>query len=171
MDLGQAIVYMQGIEDGFNAVMQVLHDGALSRRPSLGNRLGYDIQQVVEKSLKSILLFTHHVEDDKKFRTHDIVLLLDKMEEFEPGFIASHAELSSMAERLTYWEAGTRYSGDIFVDEAKARKAVPVAKAVMEEAIAKFMKVLDDDEADHSAAKEAFLEEKRKRDALFVQLK
>lgn len=109
--------------------------GTASREYSVGcideyamNTVAYSLQQVVELVLKCHLEFVGVTVPS----THDISKLVRMCKNNGAGVIITEW-IDDNSEKLTMWEAQTRYNMDFFVEGAKARVALQKIKEFMDE--------------------------------------
>ena len=108
----------------------------------------YHTQQAIEKSIK---YFLHDVygEDDttREFKTHNLNMLLNRLQDYEPDFNADHPKLIEMAYDITLWEANSRYGDDISAVRSDIEAGIQIAEELYGEVMEKARE--NDDRDDH----------------------
>lgn len=107
----------------------------------------YHVQQAVEKELKYILHDRYGLNDtEKRFRTHNISTLIIMVSSHDSTFIANHPELISISDRLTEWEASTRYGESLVAVKNEIDKALGIAIDLLDEIQTKYVKQIPNED-------------------------
>ena len=88
----------------------------------------YHTQQAIEKSLKYYLHNLYGVnEEDANYKIHNIANLIKQICRFDPKFAENNHDLIACANKLTIWEASTRYSHGIISNVKGIKKYLKIA--------------------------------------------
>lgn len=102
----------------------------------------YHTQQAVEKELKFILHNYYKVDDTQRsFRTHNISTLLIMVNQNDNTFIANHSDLVNISDKLTEWEASTRYGENLVAVKSEICNALDIADTLLKEIKTKYIPV------------------------------